>query len=193
MRAIVSAIPDIIFVLDRDGTYLEAFTSRPDLLYADHEDLIGRRLHDVLPKGQADGFLRMVRETIASGLPQSIEYQLDVQAGARWFEGRSAPVDPPDGETHVVFLTRDITVRKQMEEALRKSESRLEAHNVELRQAMSRIETLEGFLSVCSYCRRIRDETDQWVSLEDYVVSHTNTVLSHGACPECFQRAMKET
>ena len=47
---------------------------------------------------------------------------------------------------------------------------------------------LEGLLPICSYCRRIRNETAGWVSLQRYVEDHAKVKFSHGVCPECYAR-----
>jgi sigma-B regulation protein RsbU (phosphoserine phosphatase) len=46
--------------------------------------------------------------------------------------------------------------------------------------------TLEGLLSVCSYCKRIR-EADGWASLERYIEARSKAEFSHGFCPECYE------
>jgi PAS domain S-box-containing protein len=192
LRAIVSAVPDIIFAIDSDGTYLEVLTSETDLLYTNLETLVGSRVHDVFPPEQAEEFLRVIGETIRTGRPQTLVYQLEVPAGTRWFEGRTAAVNPTDPATDIVFLARDITDRHEIEEALRANESLLQARNQELSDALDKVKTLEGFLKICAYCRRICGEGGEWMPLEAYLSTHTLAQLSHGACPTCFDRAIKE-
>ena len=48
-----------------------------------------------------------------------------------------------------------------------------------------RVRTLEGFLPICSYCRRIRDEKGDYKSLEDLVSEKTPAEFTHGVCPDC--------
>lgn len=42
----------------------------------------------------------------------------------------------------------------------------------------------KGILTICSYCRKIRDN-DKWVAVEAYLENHTRTSFSHGICNEC--------
>ncbi len=49
LRAIVQALPDLVFVLDEDERHLEALTARENLLYASTDRIRGRRLHDIFP------------------------------------------------------------------------------------------------------------------------------------------------
>ena len=45
---------------------------------------------------------------------------------------------------------------------------------------------LEAIMTVCSHCKRVRDEGG-WVSMEDYVVRRFKSRPSHTYCPECFE------
>ena len=47
---------------------------------------------------------------------------------------------------------------------------------------------LEKLLPICSYCKRIRRETDRWQSLEQYVGEQAHAEFSHGVCPECYAK-----
>jgi PAS domain S-box-containing protein len=129
IRAIVNALPDVVFVLDEDARYAEIVTQDDRRLYRNAADLLGRRVDDVLPEAAAASLRAVTRRTIESGTVQVLEYPLDTQSGVRWFEGRSAPLRG-DGEPtrHVVVIARDITDRKRADE--------LEHQNVYLREAL---------------------------------------------------------
>ena len=43
----------------------------------------------------------------------------------------------------------------------------------------------KGIISICSYCRKIRDEDEQWLKFEAYIQKHTGAKFSHGICEEC--------
>jgi len=46
---------------------------------------------------------------------------------------------------------------------------------------------LRGLLSICAYCKRIRDELSVWQQLEVYVRDRTHAKFSHGICPACLR------
>ncbi|MEW6360227.1 MAG: hypothetical protein AB1696_28095 [Planctomycetota bacterium] len=50
-----------------------------------------------------------------------------------------------------------------------------------------RIKYLEGFLPVCSFCKKIR-VGEEWIPLEDYLDAHTEAKLSHSYCSECVKK-----
>jgi DNA-binding response OmpR family regulator len=47
---------------------------------------------------------------------------------------------------------------------------------------------LEGLLPICSYCKRIRDENDEWTSVEAYIEGRSKAQFSHGICPPCYTK-----
>jgi DNA-binding response OmpR family regulator len=47
------------------------------------------------------------------------------------------------------------------------------------------VSQLKGLLPICAYCKKIRDEANAWLPLEEYVGSRTETSFSHALCPEC--------
>jgi len=52
-----------------------------------------------------------------------------------------------------------------------------------------RVKRLEGILPTCMYCKKIRDENQVWVSIEQYVSERSSAEFSHGLCPDCFPKA----
>ena len=54
----------------------------------------------------------------------------------------------------------------------------------------SDVQTLQGLLPICAWCRKIRDDTETWRSLEDYVGSRTQAEFTHSICPECSQNQL---
>jgi GAF domain-containing protein len=57
--------------------------------------------------------------------------------------------------------------------------------NAELSDALSRVRVLEGFIPICAYCRRVRDDGDYWQQVEEYLEQRTASQFTHGICPGC--------
>ncbi len=57
-----------------------------------------------------------------------------------------------------------------------------------------KIQGYEKILPVCAYCRNIRDDTGvdpgkgKWLSMEQYVYKTSKTAVSHGCCPDCYEK-----
>jgi PAS domain S-box-containing protein len=114
LRALFAAMPDVILVIDADGRYLKVAPTNPGLLYKPPAELIGKTLHEVFPRAQADLFLNHVRRALETRQPVSIYYGLTIDGAETWFEGTISPMM----EDSVIWVARDITERKRTEEAL---------------------------------------------------------------------------
>ncbi len=58
---------------------------------------------------------------------------------------------------------------------------------VELEDAIEQIRQLEGLLPICMFCGKVRDDSDVWQRLEDYVSERLGTRLSHSLCQDCLR------
>lgn len=56
---------------------------------------------------------------------------------------------------------------------------------------LKRIRILEGFLPICSNCKKIRHE-DQWQQVEEYITDHSLARFSHSMCPDCLKKLYPE-
>lgn len=53
---------------------------------------------------------------------------------------------------------------------------------------MGHIRRLESLLPICSYCKKIRDERNEWKQFESYLHDHAGADFSHGVCPDCMKK-----
>src|SRR5678815_5628877 len=58
--------------------------------------------------------------------------------------------------------------------------------------ALDQIRRLQSILPMCSYCRRVRDERNDWHTIEKYLEHLGEVKLSHGICPTCYATAAME-
>jgi hypothetical protein len=56
------------------------------------------------------------------------------------------------------------------------------------RTLANRVNVLEGFLPICSFCKKIRDQNNTWQPLEQFITDRSNARFTHGFCPDCGQR-----
>ena len=116
MHAILHALPDILFLLDEDGKYIEVMSGNEEKLYQDKEQLLGKTLHDVFPQTDADFFLKVITQAIDSNRLVVVNYEINVQSGMHTFEGRVMPANYKiDGKRTAVFLAIDVTDRRESE------------------------------------------------------------------------------
>jgi phosphoserine phosphatase RsbU/P len=47
-------------------------------------------------------------------------------------------------------------------------------------------------LPICAYCKSIRDDSNYWHRVEEYVSEHSGATFSHGICPKCLPEVTKQ-
>ncbi|NOQ13180.1 MAG: PAS domain S-box protein [Methyloprofundus sp.] len=123
--AFVSAMPDIVFILDEQGQYLNIYGTKQHLLYQQASSVLHKYVTDILPPPQAEQILNTIQATLDSNKTQLVEYELVLAPGKRYFEGRVAPMlNRTDGSRQVLWVARDITEKKRALQALQASEQR---------------------------------------------------------------------
>lgn len=50
----------------------------------------------------------------------------------------------------------------------------------------------KGLVTICSYCRKVRNDDAEWLPLESYLEKHTGAQFSHGVCNECNETLINE-
>ncbi|MDZ8056444.1 MAG: PAS domain S-box protein [Aulosira sp. ZfuVER01] len=109
-KAILDAIPDLMFRLSRDGQYLDLKGDGANIILP-KEEIVGKNLQDVLPSDAAAINQEAIAKTLDSQNLQTCEYQLPTPLGIRDYEARLVV----SGADEVLAIVRDITERKQAE------------------------------------------------------------------------------
>jgi len=112
-RALLNAIPDSIFRLNRDGTFVNYKAPKEGNLFQQTE-FIGKKVDEVMPEEVAQPMLHSIGQAIQSGELQVFEYQLPFQGNTTYWEARFAVTE----KNEVMAIVRDITKRKQAEAEL---------------------------------------------------------------------------
>ena len=113
-KAILDAIPDLMFRMSRNGEYLD-FKGEGANLDIPKNEIVGKNLRDVLPPDVALTNLEAIAKTLDSRTLQICEYLLPTHEGMRDYESRLVV----SGQDEVLAIVRDITERKQVQLALR--------------------------------------------------------------------------
>jgi PAS domain S-box-containing protein len=115
-RALLSAIPDSMFRIRKDSTYLDFIPAKGLELSILPGELLGKKVYEVLPAELAQKVMYYVTRALQSGNTQVFEYQILLDDAKRDFEARIVV----SGEDEVLAIVRDITEHKRMEEELLK-------------------------------------------------------------------------
>ncbi len=120
-RAVLEAIPDLLFELDGQGRYLRVHAPHGSLLAADSAQLLGSTVHEVLPEDAARTCMAALGEARVSGFSTGRQMRLPLADGEHWFELSVSRMHRGAGQDeHFVVLSRDITARTRDQASLRK-------------------------------------------------------------------------
>lgn len=61
-----------------------------------------------------------------------------------------------------------------------------------LEKALAEVKTLRGILPICSFCKKIRDDSGDWKQVEVYVRERSSADFSHSVCPDCMKEHYPE-
>jgi signal transduction histidine kinase/DNA-binding response OmpR family regulator len=141
LRTTLASISDLVFSLDKNGHLIDYHQpdEHPDL-YVPPQSFYGKRFTDILPSNAAKPLDLIVKKALTSGKIQKVEYPLEFQKGTRWFEAKVSRRKNRNNEVSgVTVVVRNITERRNAEEALQKSrqllEQRVDERTQELKKA----------------------------------------------------------
>ena len=118
MRAIFEAVPDIFFRIDKSGNILDCKTGSTTDLLISRSDIIGNNIHNIPLTSVADQFRKALENVRQTNTAENFEYSLSHHETENFYEARLIPVL----EDQFIVIIRNITDRKDTENALKKSE-----------------------------------------------------------------------
>jgi two-component system cell cycle sensor histidine kinase/response regulator CckA len=113
-RAILSALPDLLFQIKKDGTVISYYVAKKDILSVKPEDFMNKNVKDVLPISLASQCIESIKRAIRTKETVSFEYQVPVKGELRDREARVARSD----ENTAILVIRDISEMKKAQKEI---------------------------------------------------------------------------
>ena len=103
--AFIKAMPDIIFVLDKKGIFLD-YQGNDDNLLLESEKIIGNSIEDIVGDKDSKEIVKKIEKAIDTKETQMHKYSLNVKKEEEFYEVRLVP----NANNEVVAIVRDITL-----------------------------------------------------------------------------------
>jgi len=111
-RAFLDGVPDLIFRMDDNGTFLDFRAGDETALYIAPEKIIGKKIETVLPNDIAQLALTNIKNALETKQPQKFEYKIQGNTGLVAYDARVVSSNPKE----VIVVAHDITERARLEQ-----------------------------------------------------------------------------
>lgn len=170
-RSILAAIPDLMFIIDQHGDYMDMKNVEQKHLLVPKERVIGNNVYNILPEELASKFMSLIQLVLKNGSHEKIGYDLKLPEGLRYYDGRILKYN----DTEVLAIIRDVTEEK-------KAALEVEEKNEFIRQVLDASPSLiyvkdkEGkfVLANQEYCKLFNVTLDQLIGSSGLDI-HQNT------------------
>jgi len=129
LDAVISVLPDLLFIVNTQGDFVDFFTTDPSRLAVDPKHIKEMNLKHLFPPDEVERQLAIFRECIETRSVMTFEYNLTAEGNILYYETRTAPLS----EDTVLTIVRDIT-------ELKKNEIKIKNYNSELIAAKEKAE-----------------------------------------------------
>lgn len=170
---------DWVSIISTDHTIIRSNRCCKEISGIDVEDIIGKKCCKIIhgTDGPIPGC--PFNEMIENRRRASAEV---ISIDGLWVIISIDPIFDEHGDIiSAVHIVRDISARKSYEIEREKLIEKLD-------QADHKIKVLSGLVPICSFCKKIRDESGRWERLENFIQERSEATFSHSLCPDCFQK-----
>lgn len=182
LKLLLDTLPSGVIIVDPDThTITDVNAAAVRMIGAAREEIIGKPCHRFVCPAEVG----KCPVTDLGSLIENSDRQLLTAQGKSIEIVKTVVPFKFDGHNYLVENFIDITERKHLEE------EREELINA-LKDALENVKKLSGMLPICASCKKIRDDKGYWNQLEAYISKHSEVLFSHGICPDCKEKALKE-
>ena len=183
-RAMFELMPGSVILLDATGVVRDANPSFCRNIGYTRDEILGTHVGR-FAKESSSVIQKNLKRLLAGEQLHHEVTNVQKDGSLRYYELHETAVTLPDGSRGILAVSTDITERKA-------SEQQREKLIKELTQALAHVKTLRGLLPICGSCKKIRDDRGIWNKIETYISQHSDASFTHGLCPDCAVKTMKQ-
>lgn len=127
INALLAAMPDMLFIQDKEGVYIDYHGPLSAELYVQPEYFLGRNMRDILPADILKKFQGVSEKAIKTGEVQLCKYSLLLPAGRKYFESKVVAFD----NDKILNIVRNVTPYKIAEKLIKTKNGDLQRINAE--------------------------------------------------------------
>lgn len=121
IRSLFQSLSDTILVIDKKGTYLEITQTHAPTIGRDPLRVKGKSVYDVFPENVGRQIVESIIQALNTNKLVQLDYPIIVDGKEFWYSGNVSPLT----DESVIWVARDITERRKMEQSIRENETRL--------------------------------------------------------------------
>ncbi len=178
--------PAIAYIKDEEGRFLYVNEPLARAFERPVEDWLGRTDFDMI---DAEAAQQVQEHDLTVFNTEEMVVTQEIVAtpsgGNRFWLSYKFLLRGADGQKRLGGLSFDMSDRKA-------TESEHERLIAELREALTQVKTLSGFIPICASCKNIRDDAGYWQQIEQYLCKHSDLEFTHGICPACLEKLYPE-
>ncbi len=186
LRGIFTAMTDLVVVRDIEGRCLKVAPTGTGNFLCSPEEMLGKTLHQILPKNIADLLFQRLQDTLATQETTSVEYNLMIGERKVWLDAKLSPLSPES----VIIVARDISDRKKVEIALQEAKEAAEAANRAKSHFLSSmshelrtpLNSILGFSQIMARDTTLKKEHREYIDIinrsGEYLLNLINDILS---------------
>ncbi len=125
LRALLNSLPDIIFIYNNEGVFIDYYVQSRELLLIDPNDALGKYLGDVMPPPLNERLVAAFNRALKTGRLQTEEMDLEISGAKKFFQARFFKLD----DKRMISVARDITEQKLWENGLKEAKEMAEGAN----------------------------------------------------------------